>query len=127
MALGTWSVSPTTKRRDNTQVYEWWDGTLTWSAFGDISPVGGADIKGVLAAALAPTGPLKSLLVWSSAGSGYIYDYIEATGKLMVLQVPPSGSLTTAAPLQQIGSGANSMSGVFQDTIRFRAQYVRNF
>lgn len=126
MALASFSVLSKGLRRDNTQTYEWYDGFLQLSAFGDTYPAGGIPILAALIAACLPTGPLKTLEVWSTAGSGYIYDYIDATGCIMVLQVPPSGSLTTAAPLQQLSSAANSLSGVFQDTIRFRARFVRN-
>lgn len=126
MAQATFTVLTKGLRQDNTQTYQWFDGLLSLSAFGDTYPVGGIPIIAALRAACMPTGPLKSLMVWSAAGSGYIYDFIDATGTIMVLQVPPTGSLTSAAPLQQLGSNANSLSGVFEDTIRFRAQYVRN-
>lgn len=126
MALATFSIPSRGLRQDNTQTYQWFDGFLQLSAFADTYPVGGIPLLAVLKAACLPTGPLKTLEVWSTAGSGYIYDYIDATGALMILQVPPSGSLTTAAPLQQLSSAANSLSGVFLDTIRFRARFVRN-
>jgi hypothetical protein len=79
-----------------------------------------------LAAALIPPGTLLYVLAWSGIGSGYVYQYIPSTGRLMVLQVPPTGSLTTAAPLQQLPSSANSMSGVFNDVILFEARYLRS-
>lgn len=77
---------------------------------------------------------IREMTLWSSTGSGYIYQRVVPpgvvdngkNGNLMVLQVPPSGSLTTAAPLQQLGSGANSLSGVTEDIIFFEAWVNRN-
>jgi hypothetical protein len=71
-----------------------------------IYPVGGIPIDKALAAALFPTsnhGP-RNITAQSLIGSGYIYDYIRSTGCLMILAVPPSGSLTSAHPLVQIDS-----------------------
>jgi len=127
MALGTLAVAVgfTQTNDQRTQTFY---GTLTVSAFADIYPAGGMALDSVLLAALLPTSnqaPIR-VLVWSASGSGYIYQRISSTGKLMILQVPPYGSLTTAAPLQQLPSDANSLSGVFLDTIQFEATYLRN-
>ncbi len=128
MAVATFSVntSTTSPIQSNDQRYAYFDGTLQSSAFGDTYPAGGIPIDSVLQAAGGPGSKPAWMQVWSESGSGYIYQYIRSTGKIMVLQVPPNGSLTTAAPLQQLSSGANSLSGVFQDVIRFRAAYIRN-
>jgi hypothetical protein len=94
-------------------------------------PVGGIPLDAVLLAlpeATTNSGvrrcPLLSLL-----GTGYIYQRIPGatpgTGTMMVLQVPPNGSLTTAAPLQQIPSSTN-MQGVQNDLIDFEAEFLRN-
>jgi hypothetical protein len=128
MALATLSVVPSSVIQTNDQRIQTFIGQLSVSAFGDTYPVGGIPLKSVLQAALLPStnsAPLE-IRVWSSIGSGYIYQYIDSTGNLMVLQVPPNGSLTTAAPLQQLNTAANSLSGVFSDVIKFRASYLRN-
>lgn len=126
MALGTIAVVAGSFKQDNSQIYQKFDGQLAVSARLDTYPVGGFPLRDVLAAALMPTGTIRMVRVWSAAGSGYIYDYIIATGRLMVLQVPPSGSLSTAAPLQQIDDSAGDLSAIFADTIRFEVWYTRN-
>lgn len=128
MALGTLSVTAGSVVQTNDQRCQTFYGTLTVSAFADIYPAGGMALDSVLQAALLPTSnqaPLR-VLIYSAKGSGYIYQRIASSGKLMILQVPPNGSLTTAAPLQELPSAANSLSGVFNDTIRFEATYLRN-
>jgi hypothetical protein len=101
---------------------------ITITPFNGVYPVGGLPFNSVVAAALLPTsntGILRAI-VQSAAGSGYIYQWIKATGTLMILQVPPSGSLTTAAPLQQIPSDGVSLGGPFEDTILCLVEYLRN-
>lgn len=91
-----------------------------------IYPVGGIPIDAPLKAALNPTsnnGP-RAIQAVSLNGSGYIYDYIRSTGKLMVLDVPPSASLTSAAKLQELNS--DNFHGVSQDTIQLTVEYARN-
>src|SRR5438105_3455666 len=74
-------------------------GTLTVT--GTDYPVGGIALDSALVAALLPNSNTTVLRVTleSRNGLGYIYQRIASTGKMMILQVPPSGSLTTAAPL----------------------------
>lgn len=69
------------------------------------------------------TGVLRCLIN-SRTGSGYIYQRL-ANGKMMILQVPPNGSLTTAAPLQEIPASTN-LQGVQNDNISFEASWKRN-
>ena len=128
MALATLAVTASSVIQTNDQTVQRFYGKLTISARTDDYPVGGMALDSVLQAALLPRSnqaPIR-VMVWSSAGSGYVYQRIKSTGNLMVLQVPPNGSLTTAAPLQQLPSGGNSLSGVFADTIEFMAEYQRN-
>ena len=126
MALATFSVAPGFKQTNDQRVARYYF-TLALSAPGDTYPVGGIPLKSVLAAALQPTTNSAPLYVQITGGAaGYIYQYIPSTGNLMILQVPPNGSLTTAAPLQQLGSNTNSLSGVFADTITGVAEYLRN-
>ena len=126
MAVATLSVAAGFVQTNDQRTVKY-VGNLTLSAFGDTYPVGGIPLKSVLAAALMPTTNSNPLYVQvTGAQAGYIYQYIPSTGNLMVLQVPPSGSLTTAAPLQQLGSNANSLSGVFQDVLQFEVCYLRN-
>src|SRR5215475_7232401 len=101
MALGTISVQMSTLKFANDSNFQIFIGTLLASAFTDTYPATGLPLDTVLAAALGPTGPLEYVLTWSEGGSGYVYQRVASTGRMMVLQVPPSGSLTTAAPLQQ--------------------------
>ncbi len=82
----------------------------------------------MLAAALLPassSGP-KTLALISTLASGYIYTYVPSTGNMQILQAPASGSLTTAAPLSQIGSGPSQFSGVAADVIAFDVCYEKN-
>jgi hypothetical protein len=128
MATATLSVvgGASGTKQSNHQRWQEFIGTLAVSARGDTYPAGGMALDSVLGAAL----PIESnsapiaVLVWGIMG--YIYTRIPSSGKLMVLQVPPTGSLTTAAPLQELSSASNSLSGVFADTITFRATYNRN-
>lgn len=91
-----------------------------------IYPVGGIPIDAVLAKALNPTsnvGP-RAIQAQSIKGSGFVYDYIRATGKLMVLVCPPAGSLTSQAPLQELNSDA--FHKVSLDQIQLTVEYNRN-
>lgn len=100
-------------------------GTLTINA--QTYTAGGLALDSVLLAALLPQSnrpPLRVVLT-SQNGLGYIYQRINSSGKLMILQVPPAGSLVTAAPLQEILAGL-SLSVVATDVIQFEAQYLRN-
>jgi hypothetical protein len=133
MALATLSVVPGSVTplgpiQSNDQRTQTFYGRLQVSGFSDTYPVGGMALDSVLLAALLPnsnSAPIRVVL-YSENGSGYIYQRIPSTGKLMVLQVPVNGSLTTAAPLNQLPSSANSLSGVFNDVIGFEATYLRN-
>lgn len=101
-------------------------GTLTVT--GTEYPVGGIALDSALQAALLPRSNQAPLYVYlfSTLGTGYVYTRIPGSGKMMILQVPPSGSLTTATPMQQLTSAANSLSGVNADVISFEARYKRN-
>ncbi len=115
--------------QDNLQRSQMFTGQLTIGPPTATYPAGGIPIYAALVAALFPTTndavphyvELKSTL-----GTGYIYTYIKSTGCMMILEVPPSGSLTTAAPLQQLTSGANSLSEVAADVISFQILWRRN-
>jgi hypothetical protein len=114
--------------QDNTARFQIFVGNLTMTNGVYPAETGGIPLDAVLAAALIPTsnsGP-KAVKLESTLGTGYIYQYIPSTGKLQILEVPPSGSLTTAAPLQELGSNANSLSEVAKDVIQFFAYYLRN-
>lgn len=69
------------------------------------------------------TGVLRCLIN-SRSGSGYIYQRL-SNGKMIILQVPTNGSLTTAAPLQEIPASTN-LQGVQNDSISFEASWKRN-
>lgn len=112
---------------DNTQKKIIISGNLTVTGTGNY-PAGG--ILGLDAAVLAlpeaqTNSGIKRITLQSNNGTGYIYQRISSTGALMILQVPPAGSLTTAAPLQQIPSSTN-MQGVQNDSIGFVAEMLRN-
>lgn len=127
MAVGTLSVAGGFTQTNDQRIQKFYC-TLVVSAFADVYPVGGIPLRTVLANALLPTtsqAPLR-VLIYSGAGSGYIYQYISANGKMMILQVPASASLTTAAPLKELDSVANALSGPFEDTILCTVEYLRN-
>jgi hypothetical protein len=88
---------------------------------------GGLTLDSVLLAlpegAKTNTGVL-SCQIASRSGSGYVYQRL-SNGKMMILQVPPNGSLTTAAPLQEIPTSTN-LQGVQNDSIAFIASWKRN-
>ncbi len=92
-------------------------------------PAGGIPILAALIAALFPTtndAKPHYVELHSTLGTGYIYTFIKSTGCMMVLEVPPTGSLTTASPLQELTSGTNSMSEVAADVIAFKIMWRRN-
>lgn len=124
MAQATISVAAGYKV-DNTQKKVIVTGTLVVSA--GTYGAGGLVLDSVLLALPEVTtnsGVLRCIIT-SAKGTGYIYQRIAATGKMMVLQVPPNGSLTTAAPLQELPTSYN-LQGVQNDTIDFEAQFIRN-
>ena len=88
-------------------------------------PAGGLPLDSVISAIPEATGSIMRVLVTSDVGSGYIWQRIPATGKLMGLQVPPSGSLTTAAPLQQIPSSVDQVT-LGNEILNFVATIKRN-
>lgn len=67
---------------------------------------------------------VKRCIITSLSGTGYIYQRL-SNGKMMILQVPVNGSLTTAAPLNEIPASTN-MQGINNDTLDFEAQFLRN-
>lgn len=109
----------------NDQRFEEYIGTLTVGP-GTYSP-GGLALDAVLQAALLPKTNSKPLLciLTSRTGSGYIYQRIASTGNMMILQVPLTGSLTTAAPLVELLAGSQ-LSQVQNDIIEFQVIYERN-
>ena len=90
-------------------------------------PSGGIPFDAVLLAnpEVMTNSGVKYTQIQSAAGSGYIYQRIPSTGRMMILQVPVNGSLTTAAPLNQIPASTN-MQGICQDVIEFHATVFRN-
>lgn len=88
---------------------------------------GGLTLDGILLAlpegVLTSTGILRCLIN-SRSGSGYIYQRL-SNGNMMILQVPPNGSLTTAAPLQEFPASSD-LQGVQNDNIGFEASWKRN-
>lgn len=67
---------------------------------------------------------VQRCLLNSLTGTGYIYQRL-SNGKIMILQVPVNGSLTTAAPLNEIPASTN-MQGINNDLIDFEAEFIRN-
>lgn len=124
MAIATLSVKPGFVQSNDQRTQSFW-GTLLVSAPTDIYPAGGMALDSVLLAGVLPMSN-TGLIGFQAGGSGrgYIYQRIPSTGKLMVLQIPPNGSLTTAAPLQEYPS--QQVSGIWADTISFEAVYLRN-
>ena len=90
-----------------------------------VYPVGGIPIDSVIRALPEATGSIMRIIVQSDVGSGYIWQRQPATGNLMGLQVPPSGSLTTAAPLQQLPSTLDNNTLV-NEVLNFVATIKRN-
>ena len=125
MALVTLTVSKLAF--DNTQKRQHIYGQINVSPANGSYPVGGISFDSVLLAnsEVFTNSGVKFTQIQSAAGTGYIYQRIPSTGKMMILQVPPSGSLTTAAPLQEIPSNTN-MQGVVNDIIEFHATVLRN-
>ena len=90
-------------------------------------PAGGLPIDSVMLAlpeSITNSG-LRRIVVNSDVGSGYVWQRIASTGKLMGLQVPPSGSLTTAAPLQQLPSTIDQVT-LGNELLNFQAEFLRN-
>jgi hypothetical protein len=109
---------------DNTQKLVQIHGSLVLS--GTVYEAGGVPLDSVLLAlpeATTNSGVLYCILT-DDTGSGYIFQRIPSTGAMMILQVPPNGSLTTAAPLQQLPSNSN-LQGVGA-RIHFDVAFRRN-
>ncbi len=125
MALCTMTITNTAF--DNTQKRIRIYGQIVVSPANGTYPVGGIPFDSVLLGVpgVNTNSGVKYTQIQSAAGSGYIYQRIPSTGKMMILQVPPNGSLTTAAPLQEIPSNTN-MQGVCNDVIEFTATVLRN-
>ena len=64
------------------------------------------------------------VMFWSANGSGYTYQYAEATGVLYCLQVPASASLGSAAPQSALAAAAYP-AGVLADVIKYRARFAK--
>ena len=123
MSLASLAVSPgylATNDQKTTKII----GTLVVS--GTVYEVGGIPLDAVLLA--LPEATTNSGILYcrmcDNSGQGYIFQRIPSTGTMMILQVPPSGSLTTAAPLQQLPSSTN-LGNLFQN-IGFEAVVKRN-
>ena len=112
---------------DNTQKKIIISGRLVCGPAAGAYPVGGPALDSVLLALpeVTTNSGVRRCILTSDTGTGYIYQRIPSTGNMMILQVPPNGSLTTAAPLQQIPSNTN-MQGVANDFINFEATFLRN-
>lgn len=125
MALCTLTLSNI--RFDNTQTRQHIFGQINVTPANGTYPVGGIPFDSVLLSTPGVTtnSGIRFTVIQSATGSGYIYQRIPATGTMMILQVPPSGSLGTAAPLQQIPSSTN-MQGVVNDIIEFHTTVLRN-
>jgi hypothetical protein len=126
MALATLTVAAGAQI-DNTQKRVHLYCQLQLSAAGDTYPAGGIPLDSVLLAVpgFTTNSGVKFTEIQSESGSGYIYQRIPATGKMMILSIPPNGSLTTPSPLQQIASSLN-MQGIFNDVIACHATAFRN-
>ena len=111
---------------DNTQKCTIISGRLLITGTGNY-PAGGFTLDSVLLALPEATtnSGIKRCILTSDVGSGYIWQRIVATGKMMGLQVPPSGSLTTAAPLQQIPSSVTDVT-FGNEAINFEFKILRN-
>jgi hypothetical protein len=107
---------------DNTQKYLTATGSMSLS--GGRYLWGGTPLDSVLLAlpGVTTNSGVRWCSLMSKTGSGYIYQRIPSTGMMMILQVPPNGSLATAAPFTQYPIGQS----VSADTILFEAQFKRN-
>lgn len=112
---------------DNTQKRIQIYGQINVTPANGIYPAGGIPFDSVLLAqpGVTTNSGIKFTIIQSATGSGYIYQRIPSTGAMMILQVPVNGSLTTAAPLNQIPSSTN-MQGIVNDVIEFHATVLRN-
>jgi hypothetical protein len=111
---------------DNTQKKVIISGRLLITGTGNY-PVGGLPLDSVLLALPESTtnSGVRRCILTSDVGSGYIWQRIPATGKMMGLQVPPTGSLTTAAPLQQLPSTVSDLT-LQNEAINFQVEMLRN-
>ncbi len=111
---------------DNTQKKIIISGRMVLGGTGNY-PVGGVPLDSVLLAlpeANTNTG-VRSCLMWDESGvNSYIFTRIPSTGTMMILQVPVNGSLTTAAPLNQLPSSTNMQS--IGSAIHFECRIRRN-
>ena len=108
----------------NDQRTETISGRMTITGSGNY-PAGGYALDSVIKAIPECTGTIMRVTVMSDVQSGYVYSRNPTTGKLMQLQVPPSGSLTTAAPLQQVPSTLDQNTAA-SEVLNFVATILRN-
>jgi hypothetical protein len=110
--------------QSNDQRIQKFYGQLSMGPVGATYVPGGIPLDSVLLATLLPTSndDPEYVRLTSTTGSGYIYQRIPSTGKMMILQVPLTGSLTTAAPLVEMLAG----TVVPNEAIDFCAEYNRN-
>ncbi len=111
---------------DNTQKFVVIEGKMVLGGTGNY-PAGGVPLDAVLLALPEATtnSGVRSCEMWDESGvNSYIFTRIPSTGTMMILQVPVNGSLTTAAPLNQLPSSTNMQS--IGSAIHFRARFKRN-
>ncbi len=111
---------------DNTQKKIIISGKMLITGVG-VYPPGGIALDSVLLALPEATtnSGVRRCILTSDVGSGYIWQRIPSTGKAMGLQVPPAGSLTTAAPLQQLPATVDNLT-LQNETINFEVEILRN-
>jgi hypothetical protein len=126
MALATLSVV-SGYQLDNTQKRIHLYCQLQLSSPSATYPVGGIPLDSVLLALpeITTNSGVKWTDIRSDTGTGYVYVRIPSTGTMMILQLPPNGSLTTGGTLQQIPSNLN-MQGIYNDVIACHATFIRN-
>src|SRR5208337_3168233 len=94
---------------DNTQKKIIISGQIKVGPAGSTYVAGGLALDSVILALPEATtnSGVRRCVLMSDTGTGYIYQRIPANKTMMILQVPPNGSLTTAAPLQEIPNSTN--------------------
>lgn len=104
-------------------------GSLTFSAATDtyatngLAPLAGFDLKSM--GPYADRTPLE-VLIFSHAGSGWVYQWVVSTGKLKIFSANSSGSGTTAAVELTNATALNAATpNIFTDVVRFVARFPR--
>jgi hypothetical protein len=118
MAVTAVVATSNTNQIDATRTHFILEGTLTLTG---TYVSGGFAVQALLAALVQQTsGKPSTIDIYSATGSGFVYNYVESTGKVVILV---QGAAATD-PLAELAAGALP-AGVTADTLRFVSRWSK--